>query len=433
MTSGRTAKRRMVRRRSSAERLLSLVALLTGTEPPVRVRAWDGSEAGSPGAPLLIVHSRSAVRRLLHQRGELGLARAYVAGELDVEGDLYDALARLADTGRAIGRNPRLTPSRAAQVLRDAVALGALGPAPAPPAEEVLLSGVRHSRLRDRAAITHHYDVGNDFYQLVLGPSMVYSCAYFVDDEDSLAAAQAAKLDLVCRKLGLRAGMRVLDVGCGWGSFALHAAREYGVEVVGITLSEQQVRLASQRGAEQGLSDRVEFRLQDWRELDDGPFDAISSIGMAEHVGEQRFGEYTAALRDLLRPGGRLLNHQINRAPGDLVTSRTFIDAYVFPDGALLPLSTVVTRLEDSGLEVRDVQNLREHYVRTLRGWVANLDANWDECVALTSPGRARVWRLYMTASALGFARGWLRVNQTLVVRPHGDGASGVPPVRADW
>lgn len=423
----------MPRPKSVAERLVNVVEGLAGVDSPVRVRGWDGSEAGPPDAPMLIVHSRRAVRRLLHQRGELGLARAYVAGELDVDGDLYDVLARLADAGRAIGRNPQLTPRRAARLLRAAVGLGALGRRGALPAEEVRLSGVRHSRGRDRAAITHHYDVGNDFYQLVLGSSMVYSCAYFADADGSLTDAQTAKLDLICRKLGLQAGMRVLDVGCGWGSFALHAAREYGVRVVGITLSEQQVELATRRAAEQGLSDRVEFRLQDWRELDDGPFDAIASIGMAEHVGEQRFSEYAKMLYGLLRPGGRLLNHQINRAPGEPATRRTFIDAYVFPDGALLPLATVVNRLEDSGVEVRDVQNLREHYTRTLQSWVANLDEHWDECVALTSPGRARVWRLYMAASALGFARGWLRVNQTLAVRPQTDGSSDIPEVREDW
>ncbi|MGH3448553.1 MAG: class I SAM-dependent methyltransferase, partial [Nocardioidaceae bacterium] len=287
-----------------------------------------------------------------------------------------------------------------------------------------------------RAAITHHYDVGNDFYRLVLGPSMVYSCAYWRHLDDpayTVTDAQRDKLDLVCRKLALRPGMRVLDVGSGWGSFALHAAQEYGAEVVGITVSQEQVELGRKRVAEADLQEQVDLRLQDWRDLDDPPFDAISSIGMAEHVGEERFGEYAAALYRMLRPGGRLLNHQINRKPGPAPTKPTFIDSYVFPDGGLLPLSLVIERLEGAGFEVRDVQGLREHYAHTLRAWVRSLEQHWDECVDLTSPGRARVWHLYMALSAIGFDREMLRVNQTLAVRPRKGGHSDVPLVREDW
>jgi cyclopropane-fatty-acyl-phospholipid synthase len=324
-----------------------------------------------------------------------------------------------------------------AELLSLAMGMKAVGRSPALPPEEVRpLRGVRHSRSRDKAAISHHYDVGNEFYRLVLGASLVYSCAYWTRPDDpsyGLDDAQLDKLELVCRKLDLKPGMSVLDVGCGWGSFLLHAASAHGVSGLGITLSIEQATLARKRIADAGLTDRIEIRVQDWRDLTDGPFDAISSIGMAEHVGARRYTEYAAALRDLLKPEGRLLNHQIARRPGPAGNGPTFIDRYVFPDGELLPLAVTLGALEDVGLEVRDAESLREHYARTLRCWVANLESDWDEAVRLTSLGRAKVWRLYMAASALAFERGQIGVNQVLAVRPGPRGESGLAPTRSAW
>jgi cyclopropane-fatty-acyl-phospholipid synthase len=321
-------------------------------------------------------------------------------------------------------------------VAADLLRLGIVGPQPKPPLEEMAMSGSRHSKRRDRQAISHHYDVGNDFYADVLGPSMVYSCAYWTSTDPAygLADAQRDKLDLICRKLELKPGMRLLDVGCGWGSLALHAAREYSVRVLGITLSTEQADYARKQVAEAGLTEQVEIRIQDYREVDEAPFDAISSVGMAEHVGTGPYAEYAGILYRQLRPGGRLLNHQIAAIhPEPKPSYRTFIDAYVFPDGELAPLGTTVSLIEEAGFEVRDVQTLREHYGRTLRAWVANLEAEWSDAVRLTSPGRARVWRLYMAASALAFEAGRIGVNQVLAVRPHRDGTSDMPPTRAGW
>ncbi|MER5884696.1 cyclopropane-fatty-acyl-phospholipid synthase family protein [Streptomyces sp. NPDC001941] len=417
----------------AASRLTALAEELLAAPAPVRVRAWDGSESGPPDAPVLVVRRRRALRRLLWKPGELGLARAWVAGDLDVDGDLYAALERLAGfiwerEGEARGaleaaRDPRLR-AAAAALLK----LAGPGLPPPPPPEEVRRrNGTLHTRRRDRRAISHHYDVGNAFYELVLGPSMVYSCAYW-SDGGTLEEAQRDKLDLVCRKLGLAEGDRLLDVGCGWGSMAIHAAREYGARVVGVTLSTEQAAYARKRIAEEGLTDRIEIRVQDYRDVSDGPFDAISSIGMAEHVGAVRYREYADRLFALLRPGGRLLNHQIARRPERDESAYhvdAFIDAYVFPDGELAPVGRTVGTLEDAGFEVRDVEALREHYALTLRQWVRNLEERWPEAVRLTSPGRARVWRLYMAASALAFERNRIGVNQVLAVKPGAGGASG--------
>ncbi|TDC73290.1 SAM-dependent methyltransferase [Streptomyces hainanensis] len=423
---------------SVAPRIATLVERLLGAPPPVRIRGWDGSVAGPPDAPVVVVRHPRALRRLLFRPGELGLARAWVAGELDVEGELYPALDVIS--GLVWNR-----PDGAATGGRDLLAAGRellalAGPVPVPPPpprEEVRRrSGPLHSLRRDRQAISHHYDVGNDFYALVLGPSMVYSCAVFGSPKDSLETAQAAKLDLICRKLDLREGQRLLDVGCGWGALARHAAREYGARVVGITLSREQAEFAREQVAKEGLEDRVEIRVQDYRETDDGPFDAISSVGMAEHVGAARYREYASQLFGLLAEGGRLLNHQIARRPRKDETGYhvdPFIDAYVFPDGELAPVGRTVTLLERAGFEVRDLESLREHYALTLRNWVRNLEARWDEAVRLTSPGRARVWRLYMAASALSFERAHIGVNQILAVRPPASGASGLPLRTREW
>ncbi|ORT58470.1 cyclopropane-fatty-acyl-phospholipid synthase family protein [Streptomyces sp. CB03238] len=425
----------------AASRLTTLAEDLLGIPLPVGIRAWDGSEAGPPGAPVLVVRHRRALRRLLWKPGELGLARAWVAGELDVEGDLYETLDRLAalvwergaDDKDAVHpvRDPRL---RAA--ARTLVRLAGPWPPPPPPAEEVRRrTGPLHTKRRDKAAISHHYDVGNDFYALVLGPSMVYSCAYWTED-GTLEEAQAAKLDLICRKLALKAGERLLDVGCGWGSMAIHAAREYGARVVGVTLSTEQAAYARKRIADEGLTDLVEIRVQDYRDVKDGPYDAISSIGMAEHVGQARYQEYADDLYALLKPGGRLLNHQISRRPEKNEAAYRvddFIDRYVFPDGELAPVARTTAALEEAGFEVRDVEAIREHYGLTLRRWVANLEANWAEAARLTSPGRARVWRLYMAASAVSFERNRIGVNQILAVRTPDDGVSGLPLRTREW
>ncbi|MFF8533215.1 class I SAM-dependent methyltransferase [Streptomyces sp. SAS_267] len=425
----------------AAPRLKGLVEQLLGAPLPLRVRAWDGSEAGPPAAPVLVVRNRRALRRLLWKPGELGLARAWVSGDLGIEGDLYTALDLISglvwersEDARGLGAALRDPEVRAA--VRGLVRMAGLPLPPAPPAEEVRRHRHLHTRRTDRSAISHHYDVGNDFYEIVLGPSMVYSCAYW-EDGGTLEEAQRDKLELVARKLALKPGQRLLDVGCGWGSMAVHAARDHGVRVVGVTLSQEQAAYARKRVAEEGLTDRVEIRVQDYRDVTDGPYDAISSIGMAEHVGAERYLEYAEVLGGLLEPGGRLLNHQIARRPQRDESSYAvdpFIDAYVFPDGELAPVGTTVTQLERAGFEVRDVEVLREHYALTLRRWVANLEDGWSRAVRLTGAGRARVWRLYMAASAVAFERNQIGVNQVLAVKAQGGaGRSGMPLRARTW
>ncbi|MEV2262295.1 cyclopropane-fatty-acyl-phospholipid synthase family protein [Streptomyces anulatus] len=425
----------------AASRLTALAEELLSEPLRVRIRAWDGSESGPPGAPVLVIRHRRALRRLLWKPGELGLARAWVAGEIDIEGDLYEALGHLAGLlwDRGADAKDSVHPVRDPKVrafARGLLDLAGPWPPPAPPAEEVRRrTGPLHTRRRDKEAISHHYDVGNDFYALVLGPSMVYSCAYW-QDGGTLEDAQRDKLDLVCRKLGLKEGDRLLDVGCGWGSMAIHAARAYGAQVTGITLSQEQAAHARKRIAEEGLTDRIEIRVQDYRDVRDGPYDAISSIGMAEHVGSVRYREYADDLYALLKPGGRLLNHQIARRPEkdeDAYRIDAFIDAYVFPDGELAPLGRTLATLEEAGFEARDVEALREHYALTLRRWVANLEQHWERAVRATSPGRARVWRLYMAASALSFEHNKIGVNQILAVRPLDGGGSRMPLRARTW
>ncbi|WP_432188240.1 class I SAM-dependent methyltransferase [Streptomyces sp. Tue6028] len=425
----------------AALRLKSLVEQMLGTPLPLRVRAWDGSEAGPPGAPVLVVRNRRALRRLLWKPGELGLARGWVSGDLGVEGDLYAALDLMSGLVWERGEDARglvesLRDPQVRAAVRGLVAMAGPPLPPAPPREEMRRRRHLHTRRTDKRAISHHYDVGNDFYEIVLGPSMVYSCAYW-EDGGTLEDAQRDKLELICRKLGLKPGLRLLDVGCGWGSMAIHAAREHGVGVVGVTLSQEQAAYARKRVADEGLTDRVEIRVQDYRDVTDGPYDAISSIGMAEHVGAERYLEYAQVLHGLLKPGGRLLNHQIARRPQRDETTYSvdeFIDAYVFPDGELAPVGTTVTQLERAGFEVRDVESLREHYALTLRRWVANLEAQWARAVKLSSPPRARVWRLYMAASALAFEHNRIGVNQVLAVRtPEAAGASGLPLRARTW
>jgi cyclopropane-fatty-acyl-phospholipid synthase len=401
---------------------------MLGDDLPVALEAYDGSRLGPRHARTrILVRSPDALRRMFTAPGEIGLARAYVAGDIELDGDIFDILAL-----RDRMPSPKLSPKQWAMVA-SVVASSGLKRLPPPP-EEARVHGRLHSPRRDVVAVTHHYDVSNRFYRLVLGPSMTYSCAVFPDDGASLEEAQAAKHELVCRKLGLRRGMRLLDVGCGWGSLALHAVRHHGVTAVGVSLSQPQVALARQRAEAEGLAGRVDFRVQDYRDVADGPFDAISSIGMFEHVGMARAAEYFARLRELLRPGGRLLNHAISRPPSKStrLPSKSFVGRYVFPDGELLEVGTTVSALQGQGLEARHVESLREHYARTLRCWVANLEARWDEAVSEVGANRARVWRLYMAGSAVGFEVGRTSVHQVLAVHP-GPGAFSGMPLRPDW
>jgi cyclopropane-fatty-acyl-phospholipid synthase len=427
---------------SAADEVRDVLEAMVAVPLPVRLRCWDGSESGPPdSAATVVVRRRRALRRLVWSPDELGLARAYVSGDLDVEGDVF-AVLDLEDVIARVSRDQPLGLSGRQRLAaaRTALRLGVLGPPPPRPPEELRRArGRKHSRRRDARSVSHHYDVGNEFYRLVLGPSLVYSCAYWAEPPGpayGLDAAQRDKLELVCAKLGLRPGMRLLDVGCGWGSLLLHAAAEHGVIAVGVTVSAEQAELARRRVAEAGLADRVEVRLQDYRDVADGPYDAISSIGMAEHVGRAELAGYAAGLAALLRPGGRLLNHAISsvRALPERPDGRpTFIGRYVFPDGEVLPLSATLDALERAGLEVRDVEALREHYGWTLRSWVANLRGSWPEAVRLVGEGRGRTWLLYLASAALAFERGGLTVHQTVAVRQDGHGGAGWPRTRAEW
>jgi cyclopropane-fatty-acyl-phospholipid synthase len=404
--------------------LAPLVDEVLGGDVPLAVEAYDGSRAGPDDvSTTLTIRGPDALRRIITAPGELGLARAYVAGDIDLAGSIWDLLA-LRDRMPNVRIDPRV-------VLRLVKELGGWREVRRlePPPEEVRLHGRRHSKARDAAAVSHHYDVSNAFYRLVLGPSMTYSCAVFHDPSDTLEAAQANKYELICRKLGLEPGMRLLDVGCGWGGMVMHAAEHHGVRAVGVTISRRQAELAEKRVAEAGLSKEVEIRVQDYREVADGPFDAISSIGMFEHVGEARLGEYFGRLRALVRPQGRLLNHGISRPSGQRarLPARSFINRYVFPDGELHDVGRVVSLVQLSGFEVRHVETLREHYALTLRQWVANLEANWDAAVEEVGEARARVWRLYMAGSAANFEAGRTLVHQVLAVPASDDGRSGMP------
>ena len=401
---------------------------LAGDAVPVAVAAYDGSRAGAEDAAATIeVKSPDALRRVLTAPGELGLARAFVAGDIDVNGDIFAVLGLQDRLQRK-----RFGAREIAELWRVARAAGAVGRPLPPPPEEARVAGRRHSKRRDAVAVSHHYDVSNDFYRLILGPSMTYSCAVWADPTVGLQAAQEAKYELICRKLGLRPGMRLLDVGCGWGGMVLHAARHHGVSATGVTVSAEQAAFAQEQVRKAGLADVVQVRLQDYRDIEDGPYDAVSSIGMFEHVGAGQLGEYFSRMYSLLVPGGRLLNHGISRPAGSKPMGRNgFIQRYVFPDGELLEFGKVASAIQEAGFEMRHSENLREHYALTLRAWVANLEDQYTEAVRLVGAGRARVWRLYMAGSALGFEAGRIEVHQALAVRQD-SGRSGMP-FRPDW
>jgi cyclopropane-fatty-acyl-phospholipid synthase len=409
---------------AARSQIAPVLAAVVGTGNPIGFAAYDGSTSG-PADPVsrLVIRDPRALRCVATAPSDLGLARAYVSGYLDVEGDMFATLEMLS--GEQVGA---LSWSDRLEVLRG------LGPwilkPTAPPPEETrpgLWWGLRHSLVRDSKAISHHYDVSNRFYEWILGPSMAYTCAVYPYEGASLEAAQEEKVDLVCRKLDLQPGQRLLDVGCGWGTLVLHAATHYGVRVIGVTLSRQQAEYGQKQIAELGLSSVAEIRHDDYRHVAETGFDAVSSIGLTEHIGAKNLPSYARFLAGKLRPQGRLLNHCITR-PVTSAPARTggFINRYVFPDGELEAVGTIVSVLQDNGLEVRHEENFREHYARTCAAWGANLDAHWDEAVTEVGEGRARVWRLYLAASRLGFTERRIELHQVLAVRTEG-GRSGMP------
>jgi cyclopropane-fatty-acyl-phospholipid synthase len=405
---------------------------------PFRFTAYDGSCAGPADAAVgLHLRNERGLSYLLTAPGDLGLARAYIAGDLVVEGvhpgDPYQGLSQLM--GNVKFKVP--PPAELVRILRG-LGVSHLKPPPPPPEEHLprwrrLLEGMRHSRERDASAIHHHYDVSNRFYEMVLGPSMTYTCAVFPHEEATLEEAQAEKYDLVCRKLGLRPGLRLLDIGCGWGGMVRHAAREYGVSALGVTLSQQQADWARAAIEREGLTGRAEVRYGDYRDVAEAGFDAVSSIGLTEHIGVRNYPAYFEFIRSRLRPGGRVLNHSITRA---LNNSRpetgAFIDRYVFPDGELTGSGRIITAMQDAGLEVRHEENLREHYALTLRGWCANLQEHWDECVSEVGIGTAKVWGLYMAGSRVAFERNEIQLHQVLASRTDAHGNSGFA-LRPTW
>jgi cyclopropane-fatty-acyl-phospholipid synthase len=410
---------------ATANRLLPRIA--NGSlRLPIALRFWDGSvlpaAPNARPAPAVVTVSRRAIAHLIYAPGQLGLARAWVDGSLDIEGDLEGVVAqrRAFDGARLSARDLTL-------VALAAVRAGGLAVLRRPPVPSIEsdVRGSRHSEQRDGDAVRHHYDLSNDFYRLVLGPSMVYSCGYFSDPADSLERAQERKLDLICRKLMLSPAQRLLDIGCGWGSLVLHAAEHYGIEGLGVTLSGPQAEYAREWAARLGLSGRVRFEVADYRELSGRRFDRIASVGMFEHVGQGQLSEYFRRVWAMLAPGGLMLNHGISRLAPHPPETDAFIARYIFPDGELMPLAEVIAAVQSAGMEPRDVESLRDHYPLTLRSWLANLRSHRDEAVALVGCERVRAWELYILASALGFEDSDITVYQVLAAR--GEGSQRLP------
>jgi cyclopropane-fatty-acyl-phospholipid synthase len=382
---------------------------------PFDISFWDGTQLqGTREGPTFFVRSPAAAGHMLRSPGQLGLGRAYVSGAIDV--DDLDAVLKLLDDYEV----PEIERREKLRLAAAGVQAAGLQKPPPIPAAELRLHGRRHTIARDRRAVRHHYDVSNDFFRLFLDESMTYSCAFFsrADDPSSLESAQQAKQALTASKLDLHEGDRVLDVGCGWGSFCLHVAREHGVSATGITLSEPQAELARQRAAEAGLQDRVDIRVMDYRELAGEPYDAIASIGMVEHVGGARIDEYAETLARLLKPGGRLLNHGIARLDPSSPEGGPFSERYVFPDGAPLQLSRIQAAFERVGLETLHVEGFRSDYAETLKHWAQRFDANVAEAERIAGSERTRVWRLYLRASRNGFETGFLSIFQVRCVKP---------------
>ncbi|MFI2781762.1 class I SAM-dependent methyltransferase [Streptomyces sp. ALB3] len=424
----------------AAQRIAPVIEQFLGGPPPVRIRMWDGSETGPEDAPTVHVRTRRALRRLLWQPGELGLAEAYVAGDIDLGDHLADGLRAVRRALREQRlRAPRPGLADRVRAVGTALRLGAAGPRPPVPAARARLRGTLHSKARDRAAVSHHYDLSNDFYSLLLDGTMAYSCGYWTSDapEYGQADAQHDKLELICRKLGLGPGTRLLDIGCGWGSLTLHAAGRHGVRVTAVTLSGEQAAYVRTRVEERGLEDLVEVHRCDYRDVAGlpgfaGGYDAVSTVEMGEHVGDAEYPAFTALLHSVLRPRGRALVQQMSRgstAPG----GGAFIESYIAPDMHMRPLGETVGLLEAAGLEVRDVESLREHYVLTVEAWHRTLEERWPEFVALAGEETARVWRLYLVGGALAFEEGRMGVDQILSVRPGAGGAAGMPATRHGW
>lgn len=438
-----------------AERLAEIVTALTGLRPedlPVRMRTWDGGVTGPADPdgtlPVLVVNSPTALTRLLWSPGELGLAQAYVTGEIDAEagpgagdGDaLAEGFARLAAVARRPGVRLRLTPRAIVAALRAAGDLGVVGLPPHPPASQISLRGRLHTRRRDRSVIAHHYDLSTDFYAQILDDTLSYSSAYFgaagtdgtgegarstagTDGTPGvLEAAQRAKLDLICRKLRLGPGQHLLDIGCGWGATAIHAATEYGVRVTAVTISTEQYRYVTGLVAERGLEDRISILLQDYRDIT-GQFDAVSSIEMGEHVGEKNYPSFLRVLRDSVRPGGRVLVQQMSRR-GRHPGGGPFIEAFIAPDMTMRPLGETVELIERRGLEVLGVQGMREDYARTVDHWIARFLAHRERIIELVGEEVFRVWHLYLIGGGMAFREGRMGVDQILAVRRVGASAA---------
>ncbi|MCW2840356.1 MAG: SAM-dependent methyltransferase [Aeromicrobium sp.] len=404
---------------------------------PFRFEAFDGSSAGPVEAPFTLrLLNERGLSYLMTAPGDLGFARAYVAGDLELDGvhpgDPYDAMVLIMSQLRF------KVPSAAemVQIVRS-LGFGNLKPPP-PPAEEHLpkwrraLEGLRHNKKRDAEAIHHHYDVSNRFYELVLGDSMTYTCAVYPSADATLEEAQYEKYDLIARKLDLQPGQRLLDIGCGWGGMVRHAAKHYGVKALGVTLSREQAAWAQEEIKRQGLDHLAEVRFLDYRDVSETDFDAISSIGLTEHIGVKQYGDYFAFLHSKLRVGGRLLNHCITRPNNKTTTTGAFIDRYVFPDGELTGVGRITVAAQDVGLEVRHVENLREHYAMTLKGWCDNLVEHWDEALAEVTLGRAKVWGIYMAGSRLAFERNEIELHHVLAVKPDEHGNASWP-LRPTW
>lgn len=399
----------------AARTLADLVTELTGADGlPVRLRAWDGSECGPVDAPTVALTTPAALTRLMWRPGELGLAQAYATGEIEVHGDLGEALDRMWALARRPDVRLRPRPVAVARVLGALRRMGAVGARPAAPDSQV-------------SKVSDHYDLSNDFYSLILDEQMAYSCGYHASAATTLEDAQRAKLDLVCLKLGLRRGSRHLDIGCGWGALTLHAAEHFGARVTAVTISAEQQRFVRERASERGLDDRVTVHLQDYRETG-GEFDAVSAIEMGEHVGKGNYPAFVTVLHDRVRPGGRVLIQQMSRR-GAHPGGGPFIESFIAPDMHMRPLGETVGLLEDGGLEVRDVQSLREHYVRTVEQWIERFESHQDALAELMTPEVLRVWRLYLVGGARAFRDGRMGVDQILSVRP--GAPHDLEPVRA--
>lgn len=405
-----------------------------GLEHAFTVRFWDGSvwpeEAVESAAFTLVLNHPGALRQMFLPPSELNLGESYIYGDFDVEGDLIAAFPLAAAFQKLdLGLGDKLGLAWKLRSLPNTSA-------PRVGRQAASVSGTRHSRRRDRQAISYHYDVSNDFYALWLDRNMVYSCGYFADPDEDIHTAQERKLDYICRKLRLEPGERLLDIGCGWGGLVTHAAAHYGVEALGITLSQPQVDFAQERIAEAALEDRCRVEVRDYREVEpETPFDKLVSVGMFEHVGEEKMRVYFEQAWDILRPEGVFLNHAITRPGWEPKAERddTFSDRYVFPDGELTPISHSLRIAEEVGFEVRDVESLREHYALTLRRWVRRLEQRHEEALEHVDEVTYRIWGLFMSGSAEGFESARLNVYQSLLVKPGPDGTSGLPLTRADW